>query len=93
MTDVKLDLIDLTKQYSPGIDPAVDRLNMQVQEGHLVALLGPSGCGKSTLLLIISGLEQPDGGVVRIGNRDVTSLDPATRTLAFVFQSYALYPH
>ncbi|MEJ1964504.1 MAG: ABC transporter ATP-binding protein [Gammaproteobacteria bacterium] len=68
-------------------------LSLTIADGEFVALLGPSGCGKSTLLRIISGLEQPDGGVVRIGNRDVTSLDPATRNLAFVFQSYALYPH
>lgn len=43
-TDAKLSLVDLTKQYQPNTPPAVERLNMQVEDGHLVALLGPSGC-------------------------------------------------
>ena len=56
-------------------------------------LLGPSGCGKSTTLRLIAGLEVADGGRILIGDRDVTQLPPAARTIAMVFQSYALFPH
>jgi sn-glycerol 3-phosphate transport system ATP-binding protein len=56
-------------------------------------LLGPSGCGKSTTLRLIAGLESADGGRITIGNRDVTRLPPAARSIAMVFQSYALFPH
>lgn len=93
MTDVKLDLIDLTKQYAPNIDPAVDRLNMQVQEGHLVALLGPSGCGKTTTLRMVAGLMDPSAGAIVIDGKDITRVPVHKRGMGMVFQSYALFPH
>jgi ABC-type sugar transport system ATPase subunit len=68
-------------------------IDLSVTDGELVVLVGPSGCGKSTLLRTIAGLEQPDGGEIRIGDRDVTRLAPRERDVAMVFQSYALYPH
>ncbi|MGE0785382.1 MAG: ABC transporter ATP-binding protein [Sandaracinaceae bacterium] len=68
-------------------------IDLEVPDGALVVLVGPSGCGKSTLLRTIAGLEQPDAGQVRIGDRDVTRLAPRERDVAMVFQSYALYPH
>jgi multiple sugar transport system ATP-binding protein len=55
--------------------------------------VGPSGCGKSTLLRLIAGLERSASGSIRIGERDVTGVDPAKRGIAMVFQTYALYPH
>lgn len=68
-------------------------ISLAVGDGELVVLLGPSGCGKSTLLRLIAGLETPDAGTVHVGGRDVTHVDPSMRDIAFVFQSYALYPH
>ncbi len=68
-------------------------IDLAVADGQLVVLVGPSGCGKSTLLRTIAGLELPDDGQVRIGERDVTRLAPRERDIAMVFQSYALYPH
>lgn len=68
-------------------------IDLSVEDGALVVLVGPSGCGKSTLLRTIAGLEIPDTGEVRIGERDVTRLAPRERDVAMVFQSYALYPH
>jgi multiple sugar transport system ATP-binding protein len=55
--------------------------------------MGPSGCGKSTLLRLVAGLEEATEGTIRIGERDVTTLEPRDRDIAMVFQSYALYPH
>ncbi|WP_193597131.1 ABC transporter ATP-binding protein [Microbacterium sp. YJN-G] len=93
MSNVKLDLIDLTKQYAKGIDPAVDRLNMQVEEGHLVALLGPSGCGKTTTLRMVAGLMDPSAGAIVIDGKDITRVPVHKRGMGMVFQSYALFPH
>ena len=72
---------------------ALRALNLEVPDHNFLALLGPSGCGKTTALRILAGLEQPTGGRVMIGERDVTRLQPRDRDVAMVFQSYALYPH
>src|SRR5690349_22260388 len=72
---------------------AVDDVSFAFDAGTLNVLLGPSGCGKSTTLRLLAGLESSDGGRILIGNRDVTRLPPAKRSIAMVFQSYALFPH
>jgi len=71
----------------------VENVTLDVPEGNFVAVLGPSGCGKSTLLRLISGLELPQSGTLRIAGRDVTHLPASRRGLSMVFQSYALFPH
>jgi multiple sugar transport system ATP-binding protein len=68
-------------------------VSLNVPDGAFVSLLGPSGCGKTTLLRIIAGLEGQDAGDVFIGTRMVDDLPPKARDIAFVFQSYALYPY
>jgi sn-glycerol 3-phosphate transport system ATP-binding protein len=78
---------------SGGQVRAVDRLSFSVDEGTLTVLLGPSGCGKSTTLRLVAGLEIADEGTIRIAGRDVTRLPPSQRSIAMVFQSYALFPH
>ena len=72
---------------------AVDDVSLDVGDGEFIVLLGPSGCGKTTLLRSIAGLEQIDGGRIRIGGRNVTDLPPRKRRIAMVFQSYAVFPH
>lgn len=74
-------------------EPAVDRVDLEVEPGTFTVLLGPSGCGKSTTLRIIAGLEAADRGEVIIAGQVVNQLPPAKRDLAMVFQSYALFPH
>jgi sn-glycerol 3-phosphate transport system ATP-binding protein len=76
-----------------GLVRAVDGVSFAFEQGTLNVLLGPSGCGKSTTLRLIAGLEICDAGRILIGERDVTSLPPAARSIAMVFQSYALFPH
>src|SRR5215211_7410609 len=82
----------LSTVYPNGVR-AVDGLDLQVADGEFFALLGPSGCGKTTLLRTIAGLEPAASGSVRIGERDVTRLEPGKRRVAMVFQDYALFPH
>jgi len=76
-----------------GRTVAVHPLDLEVKDGEFLTILGPSGCGKSTVLLLVSGLESPTAGSVRIADRDVTALEAHERDVAMVFQSYALYPH
>ena len=68
-------------------------LDLTIEEGEFTVFVGPSGCGKSTLLRLIAGLEDVTNGSIGIDGRETTSLPPAQRGLAMVFQSYALYPH
>ena len=72
---------------------ALENVDIDVPPGTFTVLLGPSGCGKSTSLRIMAGLELADAGSVRIDGADVTTLAPAKRDVAMVFQSYALFPH
>jgi multiple sugar transport system ATP-binding protein len=73
--------------------PVVRALDLEVQDGEFMVLVGPSGCGKSTSLRMLAGLEEVSAGQIFIGAREVTTLPPAERGVAMVFQSYALYPH
>jgi multiple sugar transport system ATP-binding protein len=79
--------------YPGGERPAVDALNLEVQDGEFLVLVGPSGCGKSTSLRMLAGLEDVNSGRILIGDRDVTDVQPKDRDIAMVFQNYALYPH
>jgi len=82
-----------TRLY-PGTErPALDALDLHIADGEFLVLVGPSGCGKSTSLRMLAGLEDVDGGTIRIGDSDVTHLPPKDRDIAMVFQNYALYPH
>jgi len=72
---------------------AVSDVSLHVEPGELLTLLGPSGCGKTTTLRMIAGFEQPDEGRVFIGDQDVTQLMVYRRSIGFVFQNYALFPH
>jgi multiple sugar transport system ATP-binding protein len=82
-----------TKVFPGAPKPAVDSLDLDIGDGEFLVLVGPSGCGKSTSLRMLAGLEEVDGGSIRIGDRNVTDLPPKDRDIAMVFQNYALYPH
>jgi ABC-type Fe3+/spermidine/putrescine transport system ATPase subunit len=86
-----VELRRLCKRYGAAV--AVDRIDLSIAEGEMIALVGPSGCGKTTVLRMISGLIEPDTGEVLIGGNDLTRAPVHTRNLGLVFQSYALFPH
>ncbi len=88
-TDVRLDRV--TKRFDDVV--AVDGLSLEIPRGSFFALLGPSGCGKTTTLRMIGGFEEPDEGVIYLGDKPVTGLPPYKRDVNTVFQSYALFPH
>ena len=68
-------------------------ISLDVGDDDFLVLLGPSGCGKSTLLRMIAGLEEVTSGEIHLNGKQVEHLPPSDRDMAFVFQSYALYPH
>ncbi|MDT0277117.1 ABC transporter ATP-binding protein [Blastococcus goldschmidtiae] len=82
-----------TRVYPGAQRPAVDALDLTVEDGEFLVLVGPSGCGKSTSLRMLAGLEDVSEGRILIGDRDVTEVAPKDRDIAMVFQNYALYPH
>ena len=70
----------------------MDGLELGIRDGEFVVMVGPSGCGKTTALRMLAGLEEIDGGAVRIDGRDMTGVPSRDRDIAMVFQNYALYP-
>ncbi|MDN3577922.1 sulfate ABC transporter ATP-binding protein [Chitinimonas viridis] len=88
---MSIEIQSIAKQF--GSFTALDKVNLKVETGELLALLGPSGCGKTTLLRIIAGLETPDGGQILFHGEDATDTHVRERQVGFVFQHYALFRH
>ena len=83
-----LELDGIAKTYPNGY-AALDRLDLAVGAGEIVAVVGASGCGKSTLLRLIAGLDRPSQGTVRLAGRPVTG---PSREVGIVFQEPRLMP-
>src|SRR5919198_1295308 len=83
---------EATRLYPGTPKPAVDKLDLSIDDGELLVLVGPSGSGKSTAPRMLAGLEPLDDGRILIGGKDVSAVRPRDRDIAMVFQSYALYP-
>ena len=85
-------LKNLVKTYD-GKKNIIDGINLEIKDKEFIVLVGSSGCGKSTILRLISGLEDISSGEILIDDKVVNNIHPKDRDIAFVFQSYALYPH
>ena len=77
---------------TPARRPAVDALDLQIDDGELLVLVGPSGSGKSTALRMLAGLEPLDAGRSTSATATSAPSAPRDRDIAMVFQNYALYP-
>lgn len=95
MNRIAVSCSDLTKSYGQVF--AVHRVNLELEEGKILALLGASGCGKTSLLRLIAGFEYPDSGIIEIAGRLVSKnglfVPPENRRVGIVFQDHALFPH
>ena len=85
-------LKNVTKVYE-NKNKVIDNISLDIKDKEFIVLVGASGCGKSTLLRMIAGLEDISDGEIFIGDKKVNDVPPKDRDIAFVFQSYALYPH
>ena len=72
---------------------AIDDLDLHVKGGEYLTILGPTGAGKTTLLRLISGLNRQTSGTIEIDGRNIDELAPEERRIAFLSQSYSLFPH
>ena len=84
-------LKNVIKKYDKNV--VINNINLEIKDKEFVVLVGASGCGKSTILRMIAGLEEITSGEILIGDKKVNDIPPKDRDIAFVFQSYALYPH
>ena len=85
-------LKNVTKTYDNN-KTVINNVSLEIKDKEFIVLVGASGCGKSTLLRMIAGLEDISDGKIFIGDNKVNNVAPKDRDIAFVFQSYALYPH
>jgi len=88
----KVVLKNLVKSYD-GVKNIINNIDLEINDKEFIVLVGSSGCGKSTILRLISGLEDITSGDILIDDKIVNNVHPKDRDIAFVFQSYALYPH
>ena len=98
MTDItgaSIRLDGVVKHYKGTAKPAVRKIDLEIEAGHIVAFVGPSGCGKTTTLKMINRLIEPTEGRIFIGDRDVTGEDPdkLRQSIGYVIQSGGLFPH
>lgn len=87
----KLNFQNVTKRF--GTTEVIADFNAEVPDKEFLVLLGPSGCGKSTMLRMIAGLTDVSDGQILFDDKLMNDLEPRERDIAFVFQSYALYPN
>ncbi|MET0429929.1 MAG: ABC transporter ATP-binding protein, partial [Microvirga sp.] len=76
-----------------GDTAVIEAFNATIHDGEFLVLLGPSGCGKSTLLRMIAGISEITSGEILFDSVVANDWEPKRRGVAFVFQTYALYPH
>ncbi len=87
----QIELVNITKKYGKKV--ALDNVSLQVKDNEFFVLFGPAGAGKTTLLKTIAGVEFPQEGLIKIGDKIVNQVEPMYRNVSMVFENYALYPH
>lgn len=92
-----VEIENLSFGYSRVEAPIIEDFSFTLNAGEIVGVLGQSGSGKSTLLRLISGLEMPTNGTIKIADKEVFGkrrfVQPEDRGVGMVFQDYALFPH
>lgn len=93
----RLEVENISHSYGP--QEIIQNLSFTVETGEIACLLGPSGCGKTTLLRLLAGLIHLQSGSIRLDGRSVSEpargieIPPEKRSVGFMFQDYALFPH
>ena len=82
---------DVVKDFGGTV--AVNHVSLNIGKGEIFALLGSSGCGKTTLLRMLAGFETPTSGRILLDGKILAEMEPYSRPINMMFQSYALFPH
>ena len=88
-----LNLSSITHRHPGAEQPTLRDVDLEVQDGQMLAVLGPSGSGKTTLLRVAAGLERPESGDVLLDGASILELPPERRDLTVMFQKPHLFPH
>lgn len=92
-----IDIKNLDFSYKNSKEKTIDDFSIGIEKGEIIAILGQSGSGKSTILRLISGLEVPSAGHIKVYDTVLVDknhfLQPEKRGVGMVFQDYALFPH
>lgn len=92
-----IEIKGLKFKYKNSQEETIKDFTLDIKKGEIISILGQSGSGKSTVLRLVSGLEVPSSGTIKIDNRVIvdnnTFLFPEKRGIGMVFQDYALFPH
>ncbi len=94
MSDIILETRDLTREFKGFV--AVNRVNLQVQRGHIHALIGPNGAGKTTCFNLLTKFLAPSSGQILFNGRDITMERPAQVARLGIIRSFqisAVFPH
>ncbi len=92
-------LLDIEKKLFGADGPIHLRVKTSLEQGELTVLYGPSGAGKTSILRMISGLMQPDKGIIMVGgetwfdSNQKINLKTQKRNIGMVFQDYSLFPN
>ena len=86
-----LEVTNLTVRF--GDKTALDRVDLTVSDGEILAVLGPSGSGKTTLLRVIAGLQAQESGSLAWDGEPLDQVAAHERGFGLMFQDYALFPH
>ena len=95
---VKLRNVDKSFQVGDSVIPVLKKLSLDVHPGEFVSIVGQSGCGKSTLLNMITGIDFPTSGEVRVTNQDVNTMTENElaawrgKNVGIIFQFFQMLP-
>ncbi|MEV4877125.1 alpha/beta fold hydrolase [Streptomyces cyaneofuscatus] len=94
LTDVPLQITDLSKKYAKSVDRyAVRELSFRVEKGQVLGLLGPNGAGKTTTLRMLMGLITPDEGEIRVFGQAIRPGAPVLSRVGAFVEGAGFLPH
>ena len=96
----QIEIRNLVKKYNSGDVEctALENIDLEINKGEFVAIVGPSGSGKSTLLNMITGIDKPTNGSVKIKTKEITKMDEdklaswRCKNMGVIFQFFQLFP-